>query len=72
MKRSSKIIWKRLNKSEPRWLSDSMRSRLKERKKDNRLCSKPSIENSKWKLMILEKRRLNSWWLVVISREKSS
>lgn len=72
MKGSSKTIWKRLNKSEPKWLRDSQRSRPNEKKKDNNRSNKLSIENSKWKPMISEKRKLNSWSLVATLKEKNS
>lgn len=59
-KKSSKTIWKRLSKSEPKWLRDLVKSKLKEREKDNNRYNKPLIENSKWKLMTSERKKLNS------------
>ncbi len=43
-----------------KWPRDSERSRLKERKKGNNRFSKLLTENSKWKLMTSEKKKLNS------------
>lgn len=71
-KRNSKIIWKRLNKLEPKWLKDLVKLRLKEKKRDNNRYNRLWIENSKWKLMTSEEKKPISWSLVAISKEKSS
>ena len=59
MRKNSKTIWKRLNKSEPRWLRDSPKSKLKEKRKEHNRSNKLLTENSKWKLMISEKKKPN-------------
>lgn len=69
---NSRIIWKRLNKSELKWLKDSVRSKLKERMRDNNRSNKLLIENSRWKPMISERRKLISWLLDAILKEKNS
>ena len=56
-KKNSKIIWKRLNKSEPKWLKDLPILKSKEKKRDNNRCNKLWTENSKWKPMNSGKRR---------------
>lgn len=71
-KKSSKTIWKRLNKLEPRWLTDSTRSKFREKQRDNNKSNKLLIENSKWKLMISERKKLSSWLLVATLKERSS
>ena len=71
-KRSSKIIWKRLNKLELKWLKDLVKLRLKEKKRDNNRYNRLWTENSKWKLMTSEEKKPISWSLVAILKEKSS
>jgi len=67
-----KIIWKRPNKLELRWLKDLVNSRGKEKKKDNKSYNKPWTENSKWKLTTSEEKKPILWLQDAILKEKSS
>ena len=72
MKENSWKALKLQNKLDRRWPSDLLNSKKWEKEKDNSRLHKLWIENSKWKLMNLEKKKLSSWLPDATSKEKSN
>ena len=72
LRKSSKIIWKRLSRLEVKWPKDLLKLRVVEKKNDNNRYNKPWTENSKWKLTTSEEKKPILWLQVATLREKSS